>query len=104
VETLDGPSRESKERHDRAIVPYFFCIGLAARVATEETGNQHRMKLSNEANGAERPVTTAQLADHLQVTTRTLAAYRAQKRIPFWRINSRNIRYRLSDVERALVK
>jgi hypothetical protein len=50
----------------------------------------------------EKPVTSQQLAAHLQVTTRTLAAYREQRRIPFWRINSRNIRYRISDVERAL--
>jgi len=55
-------------------------------------------------NGAEKPLTSAQLAEHLQVTTRTLATYRAQRRIPFWRINSRTVRYRLSDVERALAK
>jgi hypothetical protein len=53
-------------------------------------------------NGVERPVTTAQLAAHLQVTTRTIANYREQRLIPYWRINSRNIRYRLSDVEKAL--
>jgi hypothetical protein len=53
-------------------------------------------------NGVERPVTTRQLADHLQVTTRTIANYREQRLIPYWRINSRNIRYRISDVERAL--
>ena len=58
----------------------------------------------NQSNGAEKPVTSAQLAEHLQVTTRTLATYRAQRRIPFWRINARNIRYRVSDVERALAK
>jgi hypothetical protein len=50
----------------------------------------------------EQPVTTLQLAAHLQVSTRTLATYREQRIIPFWRINSRNIRYRISDVERAL--
>jgi hypothetical protein len=55
-------------------------------------------------NGIERPVTTRQLAHHLQLTDRTIANYRAQRLIPFWRINSRNIRYRLSDVERALAK
>jgi helix-turn-helix protein len=55
-------------------------------------------------NGIERPVTTAQLADHLQVSTRTIATYRERRLIPFWRLNSRNIRYRLSDVERALAK
>ena len=56
------------------------------------------------SNGAEKPLTSAQLAEHLQVTTRTLATYRAERRIPFWRINSRNIRYKLSDVEKALAK
>jgi excisionase family DNA binding protein len=57
---------------------------------------------SIQSNGAEKPLTSAQLAEHLSVTTRTIANYRAQGRIPFWRINARNIRYRLSDVERAL--
>jgi len=52
--------------------------------------------------GIERPVTTEQLAKHLQVSTRTIASYREQRLIPYWRINSRNIRYRISDVERAL--
>jgi hypothetical protein len=52
--------------------------------------------------GIERPVTTEQLAAHLQVSTRTIAAYREQRLIPFWRLNSRCIRYRISDVERAL--
>jgi hypothetical protein len=55
-------------------------------------------------NGTERPVTTAQLAQYLQVTTRTIATYRAKRLIPFWRINSRNMRYRISDVERALAE
>ena len=50
----------------------------------------------------EQPVTSAQLAAHLQITTRTLATYRAKPRISFWRLNSRNIRYRVSDVESAL--
>jgi hypothetical protein len=52
--------------------------------------------------GIERTVTTEKLAAHLQVSTRTIATYREQRIIPFWRINSRNIRYRISDVERAL--
>jgi len=52
--------------------------------------------------GIERPVTTAQLAAHLQVTTRTIANYREQRLIPFWRLNARRILYRLSDVERCL--
>ena len=51
---------------------------------------------------AEQPVTTQQLADHLQVTTRTIANYRWRRIIPYWRINQRRIMYRLSDVERAL--
>jgi Helix-turn-helix domain len=50
----------------------------------------------------EQPVTTQQLAAHLQVSVRTLATYREQRLIPYWRINSRNLRYRISDVERAL--
>ena len=52
----------------------------------------------------ERPVTTAELAKHLSVTPRTLATYRAERKIPFWRINSRQIRYRISDVERDLAR
>lgn len=52
--------------------------------------------------GIERPVTTAQLAEHLQVTTRTIANYREQRIIPFWRLNQRRILYRLNDVERCL--
>jgi hypothetical protein len=52
----------------------------------------------------ERPITTQQLAAHLQVTTRTIASYRDQKLIPFWRINARRILYRLSDVERSLAR
>ncbi|HZS19169.1 MAG TPA: hypothetical protein VFA51_14670 [Candidatus Udaeobacter sp.] len=55
-------------------------------------------------NGAEQPVTTRQLAAHLQITTRTLATYRAKRLIPFWKINPRNFRYRISDVEKALAK
>jgi len=53
-------------------------------------------------NGIERPITTAQLASHLQLSERTIATYRQRRLIPFWRLNARNIRYRLSDVERAL--
>jgi len=52
----------------------------------------------------EKPVTTRQLAEHLQVSTRTLASYRAARKIPFWKINARNFRYKISDVERALAK
>ena len=53
-------------------------------------------------SAVEQPITTRQLAQHLQLTDRTIATYRAKRLIPFWRLNSRNIRYRLSDVERAL--
>lgn len=53
---------------------------------------------------SEKPLTTKQLAEHLQLCDRTIANYRAQRRIPFWRINARCIRYRLSDVEKALAK
>jgi DNA-binding transcriptional MerR regulator len=52
----------------------------------------------------ERPVTTAQLAAHLQVSARTIARYREQRLIPFWRLNARRIMYRLSDVERVLAR
>jgi len=50
------------------------------------------------------PVTTRQLANYLQVTTRTLATWRAEGRIPFWRLTPRCLRYNLDDVERALAK
>jgi predicted DNA-binding transcriptional regulator YafY len=56
------------------------------------------------SGGIERPVTIAQLAAHLQVSVRTIARYREERLIPYWQINSRNIRYRISDVERALAK
>ena len=55
-------------------------------------------------SAVEQPITTRQLAQHLQLTDRTIATYRAKRLIPFWRLNSRNIRYRLSDVEKALAK
>jgi excisionase family DNA binding protein len=50
----------------------------------------------------ERPVTTSQLAEHLQVTERTIATWRHDGLIPFWRINARSFRYRISTVEKAL--
>jgi hypothetical protein len=71
--------------------------------ARAHRGNVRTVELPPPTNGgAEQPVTSAQLADHLQVTTRTLANYRAEGRIPFWRVTARNFRYRISDVERAL--
>lgn len=50
------------------------------------------------------PVTTRQLANYLRVTTRTLANWRAEGRIPFWKLTARAIRYDLSSVEAALGK
>jgi hypothetical protein len=76
----------------------------ARRVSTSRESSEPVPFVSPIFNGIERPVTTAQLAAHLQVTSRTIANYREQRLIPFWRLNSRNIRYRLSDVERALAK
>jgi predicted site-specific integrase-resolvase len=52
----------------------------------------------------EQPLTTRQLADHLQVTMRCLANWRAEGRIPFWRLTPRCLRYCLSEVEAALGK
>jgi hypothetical protein len=52
--------------------------------------------------GVEVPVNSAQLAKHLQVTTRTLANYREQGLIPYWKLNCRQFRYRISAVEMAL--
>lgn len=49
-------------------------------------------------------MTTRQLANYLQVTTRTLANWRAEGRIPYWRVTARAFRYALSEVERALGK
>lgn len=48
--------------------------------------------------------TTQDVARHCQVTTRTLANWRASGRVPFVRITARCIRYRLADVEKALSK
>jgi hypothetical protein len=75
-----------------------------ARRAKSRTSSEPAPFVLPVFNGVERPLTTAQLADHLQVSTRTIATYRERRLIPFWRLNSRNIRYRLSDVERALAK
>jgi hypothetical protein len=77
-------------------------------MVVKNSAQARRASKSHEASepftfvGIERPVTTEQLAVHLQVSTRTIASYREQRLIPFWRINSRNLRYRISDVERAL--
>jgi hypothetical protein len=76
----------------------------ARRATKSRTSSEPVPFVSPVFNRVERPLTTAQLASHLQVSTRTIATYRQQRLIPFWRLNSRNIRYRLSDVERALAK
>jgi hypothetical protein len=99
-------------------VSSFFCIGFGGAVAQGKTkSGNHTQMATSESNGNgeqitefvrnrghEQPITTSQLALHLQVTTRTLATYRAKQLIPFWKINARNFRYRLSDVEKALAK
>jgi len=52
----------------------------------------------------ERPVNTRQFCEYFQISMRTAANWRDAGRIPFLRINSRNIRYKLSECERALAK
>ena len=52
----------------------------------------------------QKPLTTRELADHLRVTTRTLADWRARGKIPFLRITARCFRYDLDQVARALSK
>jgi hypothetical protein len=60
------------------------------------------------AANPEQPVNSRQCAEHLQITTRTLAAWRANGiggskiPLPYMRINPRNFRYRIRDVEAAL--
>jgi predicted site-specific integrase-resolvase len=52
----------------------------------------------------EKPITTRQLAKHLQVSTRCLAIWRKKNLIPYWRLTARALRYNLSAVEAALKK
>ena len=60
----------------------------------------------------ERPLTSRQLARQLKVTERTLATWRRDRKIPYWEkagiknesINSRNVRYVLTEVVLALAK
>jgi hypothetical protein len=73
-----------------------------ARRAKSCTSSEPVTLVSPIFNGIEKPITTSELAQHLRVTTRTIAAYRARRIIPFWRLNARRILYRLSDVERCL--
>lgn len=49
-------------------------------------------------------MTTADVATRYQVTTRTVANWRASGKIPFMRITTRCIRYKIADVEAALSK
>ena len=74
----------------------------ARRASKPRTASEPFEFVSPVFAGIERPVTTAQLAAHLQISTRTLASYRRQRLVPFWRVTARRILYRLSDVERAL--
>jgi DNA-binding transcriptional MerR regulator len=48
--------------------------------------------------------TTPEMSKLCRVTPRTLAEWRNQGLIPFWRVNSRVIRYPVDDVLRALSK
>ena len=73
-----------------------------ARRASKSGYNTGSAPLIAPLPDVERPVTTEELAQHLRVTTRTLASYRSKRLIPFWRLNARRILYRLSDVERSL--
>ncbi len=74
----------------------------ARRASKSRTSSEPFEFVSPVFAGIERPVTTAQVARHLQCSVRTIASYREQRLIPFWRVNARRILYRLSDVERAL--
>jgi helix-turn-helix protein len=75
---------------------------VQARRAKSRQSSEAVTLVSPISNGVEKPITTAELAAHLRVTTRTIASYRERRIIPFWRINARRILYRLSDVERCL--
>jgi hypothetical protein len=60
-----------------------------------------RLSVTRVANGREQPANSNQAAAHFQITTRTLANWR-KAGLPYWRINPRNYRYRLSDCENWL--
>jgi predicted site-specific integrase-resolvase len=60
--------------------------------------------MKTESSPPEKPVTSKQLAEHFQISLRTLANWRAARRVPFIKINDRNFRYRISDAEKALSK
>ena len=68
-----------------------------------ENASQSRVELPLSAvSNHERPVNSKQLCAHLQISERTLAAMRAKGVIPYWRLTSKNFRYRISSVEIAL--
>jgi len=48
--------------------------------------------------------TTPEMSNLCRVTARTLAEWRKQGLIPFWRVNARVIRYPVDDVMKALSK
>ena len=75
---------------------------LARRASKSRESSEPVTFVSPIFNGVERPITSKELAQHLRVTTRTIASYRERRIIPFWRLNARRILYRLSDVERCL--
>ncbi len=64
----------------------------------------HRLGKEMTGLAREQPITSPQLAQHLQVSSRTLVSWRKAGRIPFWKINARNFRYRISEVEAALAR
>jgi excisionase family DNA binding protein len=52
----------------------------------------------------EKQISTRELAAFLRVSTRTVHAWKAQGKIPYWKIGQRILRYELSAVEAALGK
>jgi predicted site-specific integrase-resolvase len=63
---------------------------------------QDEWYFQSEPLARERPITSRQLADHLQVTMRCLANWRKTGRIPFMRLTARCLRYELGAVREAL--
>jgi excisionase family DNA binding protein len=58
----------------------------------------------NYAEAKPRPLTTRELADHLQVTTMTIANWMKAGKIPVIRITKRCHRFDLAEVEKALIR
>jgi hypothetical protein len=89
-------------------VPFFLSRGVCLANQETEPMKKHQELLGPEVirptNGVEPLVTTEELASHLRCTPRTIASYRADRRIPFIRITPRRILYRVSDVEAQLAK